>query len=118
MNATLSRKRRWRSTPAQRAEWVRRFAQSGQSQRAFAQRHRLGLATLQKWIAQLRSQPTHTPLNAVPTTAALWQELPLPKASSAPAWAVQIERADGVRLSVSPGVDPQWLAQLWRGLAC
>src|SRR5260370_35985737 len=54
-----SERRRPRSTPEQRADWVRRYERSGLSQREFAERHHLGLFNLRRWIAQ----------NAVPARA-------------------------------------------------
>jgi hypothetical protein len=76
-----SLRRRSRTTPIERAQWVRRFQRSGLTQRAFAQEHRLGLSTLQQWIvrqhqavgsngwAKLREVSLETVLGAHPWAA-------------------------------------------------
>lgn len=110
------RRRAW-STPAERAEWVRRYEQAGLSQRTFAREHDLGLTTLQRWLAQARKQ-TLNPASSPAATAELWREVSFPLAPTTPVWAVEIARADGLRVSVNTPVDAQWLAQLWRGLTC
>jgi hypothetical protein len=44
-------RRRPRSSPKERASWVRRYERAGLSQREFADRHHLGLFALRNWIA-------------------------------------------------------------------
>jgi transposase-like protein len=76
-------KARWRSSAAQRAQWVERFKQSGLTQRAFAQRHRLGLSTLVRWLAQARAG----------STKSVFAEVKLPGGPHV--WAAEMVQSDG-----------------------
>jgi hypothetical protein len=103
--------RRLRTTSSERAVWIERYERSGLTQRAFADRHRLGLSTLQKWLAQARSSPTSAP--TMP-----WQELKLPTVAGASRWAAELVRPDGLTLRVTPDVPTEWVAALWQLPSC
>lgn len=95
-----------RTTAAERAAWVQRFAGSGLTQRAFAQQHQLGLSTLQKWLTQARCCPGAAPL--------LWQELPVPMAGGACRWAAELVRPDGLTLRLAPDSPAELVNRLWQ----
>lgn len=83
-----SRRRRPRSTPGQRAEWVRRFEQSGLSQRQFAERHGLGLFALRQWIGRSRK-------GTAGAVRPVWRELKLNGLPGVTCWAAEVVRPDG-----------------------
>jgi len=67
---------------------------SGLPHRAFAQRHRVSLSSLQRWLSEARTKPRDLP-------AVVFREMPiLPSAASAPlpAWAVEIVGPDGTTI--------------------
>jgi hypothetical protein len=114
MNSTTARaRRRPRSTPPERADWVRRFHRSGLTQREFADRHRLGLSTLQKWMAQRPAEPS-----SGRGAKCVWQELKLPAPPGAPRWAVELVRPDGLTLRVAPEAPTSLVAELLRVGPC
>jgi transposase-like protein len=108
-----SRQRKRRTTPEQRAKWVRRYERSGMSQRAFAERHNLGLFTLRKWIAQNALQPP-----GGSEARAVWQELKLDGLPSATRWAAEVVRADGLVVRVAPDAPAALLAELLTARSC
>src|SRR5208283_2758383 len=97
-----SLRRRPYSTPEERARWVRRYNRSGLSQRAFAERHGLGLFTLRKWITQ-DGKKAFTDRRGKP----VWQELKLDGLPGAARWAAEVVRPDGivVRVAWSSGLS-------------
>jgi hypothetical protein len=108
-----SERRRPRSTPEQRADWVRRYERSGLSQREFAERHHLGLFNLRRWIAQ----------NAVPARAgkdarAVWQEVKLDALPGARRWAAEVVRPDGLVVRVAQDTPVALLEELLRVSPC
>ena len=108
-----SERRRPRSTPEQRANWVRRYERSGLSQRAFAERHHLGLFSLRKWIVQ----------NAVPVRGdtdarAVWQELKLDALPGVTRWAAEVVRPDGLVVRVAHDTPVALLEELLRARSC
>ena len=114
MNDSFSSlRRRPHSTPEQRAQWIRRYERSGLSQREFAERHRLGLSTLRKWIAQdrIRASPGR---NGKP----VWQELKLGAVPGAMRWAAEVVRPDGYVVRVAHDVPGGLLEELLRAGPC
>jgi transposase-like protein len=108
-----SLRRRPHSTPEQRAKWVRRYERSGLSQREFAERHRLGLSTLRKWIAQDGRQALSGRKGK-----AVWQELKLDGLAGAARWAAEVVRPDGLVVRVAHDAPPAWLEELLRSRPC
>jgi hypothetical protein len=101
--------RRVRSTPAERAQWRERFAQSGLARREFAAQHNLRLQTLHTWLSEKSGSPKHKP-NGV-STPALFVQLTLPALAPAPRWA-EVVRADGWTIRLAHDVAPALLQQL------
>lgn len=108
-----SQRRRPRSTPDQRAKWVRRYERSCLSQREFAERHHLGLFTLRKWIGQEASQAL-SGRNGKP----VWQELKLDGLPGATRWAAEVVRPDGLVVRVAHDTPVALLEELMRARSC
>ena len=106
-------RRRPRSTPEERAKWVRRYERSDLSQREFAERHGLGVFTLRRWIAQAASQASPT-RNGKP----VWQELTLGGLPGANRWAAEVVRPDGLVVRVAYDTPMALLEALLRGRSC
>ena len=105
--------RRPHSTAEERVALVRQYAHSGLSQREFAERHRLGLSTLRKWIAQ---HPVLAMSGA--EDPGRWQELKLPMGLGPIRWAAELVRPDGWIVRVAPEASPAWVAEVLRSSAC
>jgi hypothetical protein len=108
-----SQRRRPRSTPEQRAKWVRRYERSGLSQREFAERQGLGLFTLRNWIAQ-DSRQTVSGRKGKP----VWQELKLDGLAGATRWAAEVVKPDGLIVRVAPDAPAALLEELLRVRPC
>lgn len=111
-------KRRRIFSAAQRAGMVSRFRISGVSQREFAQEHGLKLTTFQSWLYGKRGASSSA-------RRARFQEIKLfPSAvvsnSTGLVWAAEVEWSNGMKVRVSPGVDPLWLNSVVKqlGQAC
>ena len=92
--------RRPRSNPAERAQWVERFVQSGLTVREFAVRHGFKFSTLQRWIYQ----------NPQPAIAPAFTEVKMSPPKSR--WAVEMVRADGSIVRLAHDAPMAWLQQL------
>ena len=86
-----SRRRRPNSSPAQRAQWLARFEQSGLSQQAFAQEHGINLFTFRKWVEGQRrpAQPVRPPAPPL-------REVSLGQVLGQPPWLAEVQRPDGL----------------------
>jgi hypothetical protein len=78
---------RHRTTPQERAAWVRRFERSGLTRQEFAERHGLGLSTLDRWRARESSVLARTP-------PAL-REVSVSPLLGPPQWAAEVQHPDG-----------------------
>jgi hypothetical protein len=92
---------------------VGRYERSGLSQRDFAERHRLGLSTLRKWIAQDGSQ-------VLPgrNGKTVWQELRLDGLPGSARWAAEVVRPDGFVVRVAHDAPVALLEELLRARPC
>jgi hypothetical protein len=106
MNDSSGGPRRPRSNSAQRAQWARRFFESGISPHDFARQHGLGLSTLQRWLKE--NPDTPVPLGFAQVT------LPSAPQPGHRDWAAEVVRADGSVLRLAHGVAPALLRQLLR----
>src|SRR5438552_17328442 len=86
-----ARKRRPRATAQERADWAKRFAESGLGQREFCRQHGLTLMTFQRWLA--RAEKDGQP------------------GLSAPARFTEVKWAAPISVSDS---DCRWAAELYR----
>jgi hypothetical protein len=101
------RKRRPNATAAEKMDWAKRFAESGLGQREFCQQQGLGLTTLQRWLAQAEGS---SELEARPDFTEVKLAVPL----SAPRWAAELCRPDGLRLRLAHDVPPGLVEHLMR----
>ena len=115
MTARTGSKRRAQTLAAKQARWsrrVRRWRDSGLSQRIFCEREGLALSTFQWWRQRLAGgaragqAPTFLPIE--PTA---------PAAAMGPGAVVQVELADGVRVRLEGEAALHALAVLVRRLA-
>lgn len=94
-------------TAAERAEWLALFEKGGQTAAEFCRDNDLSPATLSFWLRQQAAPESHDEPALV--------EVPMPALSTAPA-AVTIQLPSGLRMEITAGTDPKWLAQLLRVL--
>ncbi len=97
---------------AQRAEWVRRFVDSGLSVPQFCDEHGLLRANLYRWLRR-QERPAvavRAPAEAMPA----FTEIKFSAASAAGAWAAELCRPNGVVLRVTPELPAALLKELLR----
>jgi hypothetical protein len=100
-----SRRRRW--TSKQRKRFLANFHESKLTQRDFANRHGVGLSTLNKWLRLDR--------DAVPAKVK-FQEVRLPNPVSR--WPVEVVSPQGWIVRLQNGSDVQQLPQVLQALPC
>jgi transposase-like protein len=101
-------KRRRRTSDVERAEWVRRFKQSGLSQQGFAQRHGLKASSLRNWLYKRSAPPRAPRLVELPNPLSIAS----PEASEAE---VLLRSGHRVRLrGAAAGALVQWLGRALR----
>ncbi len=105
----IRRKRRPKATLEEKAEWAKRFAESGLKQREFCRQHGLVLTTLQRWLAQAQGHPW----GGTGTKAAFVEVKPSPWVGS-PRWAAELCGGNGRILRVAHDVPVDLLQQLLR----
>ena len=94
-----------RRTPAQIAQILQRYKNSGLTQREFAQSIGVGYSTLTCWLQKQNQQTADDSKHWVAVDV-------VRHAPSASSGRYQLEWPSGLRLSVSAGFDAQELAQL------
>jgi transposase-like protein len=96
-------------TAPERAEWLALFEKSGQTAAEFCRDNDLSPATLSFWLRQQGApEPEQEPALV---------EVMMPTPSTAPASAaVTVRLPSGLRMEITAGTDPKWLAQLLRVL--
>jgi hypothetical protein len=103
-------KRRYFLTPAQRAEWVRRFVESGQSVAQFCDEQGLVPVTLHRWLA--KSGQAKSVIAAEPVPA--FTEIKLSPSQASLQWVAELSRPNGVVLRVARDLPTELLEQLLR----
>jgi transposase-like protein len=106
-------RRRPRSTPKERARWVRRYEHSDLSQREFAERHHLGLFTLRRWIAQ-----NSTGSGRGAPAQAVWKELKVGRLAGVTHWAAEVVRSDGWTVRLAHDAPAALVEELLRVRSC
>ncbi len=102
------RPRRRNASRAERAEWIRRFAESGLGQREFCRQHGLVLTTLQRWLAQAQGVGR----GGAQKVGFLELKGGLPMGVSR--WAAELCGANGAILRVADDVPVELVQQLLR----
>jgi hypothetical protein len=87
------------------AQLVDAWRKSGESQRAFAMRHRIGVSTLQSWVQREREDPA--PARLVEVRVAEHTRIEQ----------IEIHLPSGVTLRVPVGCEPAWTSSLVKLLA-
>jgi hypothetical protein len=89
---------------------IAEFERSSLTQKSFAQRRGVALATLQWWLAKLRreraSSVSLVPVRVIASTA------PMARGEAAADRAIEVELRSGVRLRVATGTDLDYVAGL------
>jgi transposase-like protein len=95
-------------TEAERAEWARRFRESGLSIRQFSAQHDLPRMSLWRWVNQAKDVNGAVAGSAVPD----FVELKLPPSIERANWAAELSLPNGTVLRLSREVPPAMLEQL------
>jgi transposase-like protein len=107
--APSRRKRRRNATLEEKADWAKRFAESGLRQREFCRQHGLVLTTLQRWLGQVQgARQSSTKAKAA------FMEVKVTPPLSVSRWAAELCRTDGATLRLAHDVPPELLEQLLR----
>ena len=92
----------------QRAEWVRRYLESGLSLREFSTQNGMGYMSLWRWVNKARKKAP--PLE--PPAACAFTEIKLAPSIAPLTWVAELSWADGKVLRLSQAVPPAMLEQL------
>lgn len=103
----LKRKRRPNATPEEKADWAKRFAESGLRQREFCRQHGLVLTTLQRWLVQAQSVG-----GLEPPVKPHFAEVKLTAFAGGPRWVVEVCRPSGLTLRLAHDVPAGLLERL------
>src|SRR5438270_7735351 len=98
-----ARKRRPRATPAERADWAKRFAESGLGQREFCRQHGLVLMTFQRWLARVEKDGQPGSPCEAQFTEVNWAA-PMAVSNSGYRWAAELCRSGGWTLRLAQDV--------------
>jgi transposase-like protein len=98
---------------AEKTEWLRLFAQSGQSAAEFCRDNDLSPATLSLW----RQQQTAESGTEVPALIEVPAEIVRAAAPTATPAQVTVSTPGGLRFEVPVGIDAAWLGSLLRSFA-
>jgi transposase-like protein len=96
-----------RGTAAERAQWIERYRQSGQCQRAFAQTHGLRLSQLRYWIYN-PSRPKADGVRSAPRM----QEVTLNGWPSQQPWSAEITLPAGPTIRLNTALARELIAPL------
>jgi transposase-like protein len=97
-------------TASERAEWLALFEKSGQTAAEFCRDNDLSPATLSFWLRQqVAPEPEQEP-------ALVEVMMPALSSTASASAAVTIQLPSGLRMEITAGTDPKWLAQLLRVL--
>jgi transposase-like protein len=96
------------ATPEEKAQWVKRFVESGLSIRKFSKVHDLPLMSLWRWVKRAREQAVPSG-ECAPTQ---FTELKLPALHSG--WAVELTLPNGTVLRMTKDTPPAMVEQLLR----
>ncbi len=101
-------------TAAERAEWIKRYRESGLSVLQFCDEHKLAPQTLYQWLAKNRLAQGAAPVAAGSEPLPTFREIKLEAPSSACAWAAELHHPSGLILRVGPNLPAALLEQLLR----
>jgi transposase-like protein len=99
-----------RATEPEKAEWVRRFLESGLSLRKFSAQNGLGYMSMWRWVNQAREETVAVRSSAEP----VFTEIKLLPSEERSDWAAALSFADGRVLRLSKEVPAAMLEQLLR----
>jgi transposase-like protein len=100
-----------RTSAAQRAVWLERLAQSGQTVRTFAREQGLAESKVYRWLWAARHRASPSPGGASPSFATL--ELSEPAAER---WAAEVSLGSGRCVRLRAGTPVDWVRALVEAL--
>jgi transposase-like protein len=106
-----ARKCRTYST-AEKAEWVKKYQQSGLSQREFSKQAGIEYMSLYRWARKERERSK--PAQQCVQSAVGFAELQLPPSTQRSAWAAELALANGTVLRLTKDTPPTLVDQLLR----
>jgi transposase-like protein len=106
--STVARRPRPPASAEEKAEWVKRFHESGLSLRKFSAQHSVSLMSICRWVNQAKD-----PQPASGTTPQ-FEELPLRLLAADSDWAVELTLPNGTVLRLSKEAPPAMVDQLLR----
>ena len=100
-------------TTEEKAQWVKRFLESGISLRKFSAQHGLPLMSLWRWVDKARGGTTKQ-AGAVTVAALEFAEVQLPASLSQSAWVVELRLPNGTVMRMTRDVPSGLVEQLLR----
>jgi hypothetical protein len=98
------------ATQEEKAQWVRRFHESGLSLRKFSAQHSVRLMSLWRWVNQAKGPEDVAANSARPE----FEEIKLPASIGRSDWAAELSLPNGTVLRLSKEVPAAMLDQLLR----
>ncbi len=95
-------------TPEARAEWIRRYRDSGMGLKRFAAENGLKPRQLHYWVYGRRVRPARK----MPAHEPVFQEIRLPEALRGVGWSAEIGWRDGTTVRFRADTDPRWVRSL------
>jgi len=102
-----ARRPRSAASAEEKAQWVKRFHESGLSLRKFSSQHPVSLTSLCRWVKEAKDQ-------GAPCLAPQFEELTLPPLAADSDWAAELTLPNGTVLRLSKEVPATMLDQLLR----
>lgn len=102
------------ATPEQKAQWVKRFLESGLSIRKFSAQNGLPLMSLCRWVNKARSNQSTDRAVEVHPVAPAFTEIKLVPSVERSDWVAELSLANGKVLRLSKEVPAAMLEQLLR----
>jgi len=98
----------WVASEEEKAEWARRYIDSGLSLRQFSARHGMGRQSLWRWVNKSRNKA----LMATPCAGPSFTEIKLAPMAEQERWVAELSMANGGVLRLGKDVPPEVLQQL------
>ena len=106
--------KRFKATPAEKAEWAKRFVESGLSLRKFSTQHALPRQSLWRWVSRSRKPGPEEAVEPASSSLAAFKEIKLAAGLERSNWSAELSFPNGIVLRLSKDVPPGLLEQLLR----
>jgi len=101
-------------TAEEKAQWAKRFIESGLSFRKFSAQYGLPRMSLWRWVSQSKESSGHEPGSRGGFARAAFTEIKLPAPVACSNWAAELSLPNGIILRVAPDAPAALLEQLLR----